>query len=474
MMNEQINTIKENNADKRIIFVEPRGSKDNVFARFMNLPLLGTVYLATILKKEGYDAKVYNENILGRDIRLQELKADILCITGLTSTIKRGYEIAMQFKALNPEGKVIIGGIHASFLKEEAGRYADIVVSGEGENAILDVIRNETKEKFISANRIEDLNKLPITDFSVIKDNKKMRITPIMTSRGCPFGCNFCSVTAMFGRKFRTMDLGKVVEEFKRIKTRTAFFYDDNLCADRERAAALFDLLRKNNQNNVQWSAQVRCDASRDEKMLSKMASAGCQKVFIGFESVNAKTLAAYNKGQSIDDIKDAIKRFHNHGIRVHGMFVFGSDADDKSVFRTTSDFASNNNIDSVQYMVLTPFPGTPTFSNLEEEKRIMHKLWEYYDGMHVVFKPKLLSPMELQQGAIDCYKDFYTYSKALNGALNIVYDKTADVCATAFNRMKKYFSINWDTTLLGKLIIHKWTTDSNNKNYLKYLRSKG
>jgi len=194
-------------------------------------------------------------------------------------------------------------------------------------------------------------------------------------------------------------------------------------------------------------------------------------KVYIGFESVNQKTLDAYNKSQSIADIKRAIKKFHNYGIGIHGMFVLGSDEDDKSVFNATSEFSNANEIDSVQYMILTPGPGTPLFARLESEKRLLHKMWEYYDGMHVVFKPKLLSPMELQHGMIDCYKDFYTYGKALNGALNIVYDKTAEVCASSFNRAKRYFSRNLDTTLLGKIIIRRWMNA--NKSYLRYLKNR-
>lgn len=470
MMNQNT-AYEQDSKNKRIILVEPRGSKENVFARFMSLPLLGMIYLATMLRKEGYNVQVYNENILGRDIGRHELNADVLCITGLTSTIKRGYEIAMQFKALNPGGRVIMGGIHASFMKEEAAKYADNVVIGEGENVILNLIKNGSKEKFIDAKKVEDLNSLPMPDFSVLNNNNKMKITPIMTSRGCPFGCNFCSVTAMFGRKFRTRGIEKVVNEFRRIKTKTAFFYDDNLCADKQRAINLFSLLEKENDRNVRWSAQVRCDAANDEKLLRKMANAGCQMVFIGFESVNSKTLAAYNKSQSVEDIKKAIKKFHNYGIKVHGMFVLGSDMDDKSVFRATSSFSDNHNIDSVQYMILTPAPGTFTYKILAEENRLLHRLWEYYDGMHVVFKPKLLTPIELQQGTIDCYKEFYTYTKALNGALNITYDKTADLCAFAFNRVKRYFSTNWDTTMLGKFIIHKWM--NSNRHYLRYLKQR-
>lgn len=463
------NILDECNKDKKIIFIEPRGIKANVFLRGMSMPLLGPIYLATMLKKEGYDVKVYNENILGRDINMHELKADVLCITGLTSTIQRGYQIAMEFKALNPDGRVIIGGVHASFMKEEAGKYGDIIVSGEGESIILDLIKNGSKEKFIDAARVEDMNSIPIPDFSVLRDNKRMRITPIMTSRGCPFRCNFCSVTAMFGRRFRTRDVEKVVQEFRRIKTRTAFFYDDNLCADKQRAINLFGSLEKENKN-VKWSAQVRCDAAQDEKLLGKMAGAGCQIAFIGFESVSQKTLDSYNKSQSIDDIKNAIRKFHNYGIKVHGMFVLGSDEDNESIFRKTTKFCNDYDIDSVQYMILTPSPGTQLYQNLNAQNRLLHKKWQFYDGMHVVFKPKLLSPSELQQGAIDCYKDFYTYSKALNGAINVVYDNTINCLKSSGEKLRRYFSKNWDTTILGKYIIRKWLKQ--NKGYVNYLRT--
>ncbi|MBI2128805.1 B12-binding domain-containing radical SAM protein [Candidatus Woesearchaeota archaeon] len=458
----------EKTKSKKIIFVEPRGSAANVFSSQMTLPLLGPIYLATMLKNEGYDARVHNENLLGRDVAMHELDADILCITGLTSTISRGYEIAKDFKALNPERKVIIGGIHASFMKEEAAKYADNVVIGEGENAILDLIKNGSSEKFIHSSQLSDLSSLPMPDFTVLKNYQGMGMTPIMTSRGCPFGCNFCSVTALFGRKYRTNSAEQVIKEFRNIKTKTAFFYDDNLCADRQRSYEIFNSIAKENLG-IKWSAQVRCDAAQDNRLLKKMADAGCDRVFIGFESVNQRTLDGYKKNQSLDDIVLAIKRFHEYGIKIHGMFVLGSDKDDKSIFNATNDFSNAQDIDSVQYSILTPLPGTPVYNMLAAQKRLLHRVWEYYDGMHVVFRPKLLSPLELQQGIIDSYKKFYTSTKLLKGALNLFYDKTINRFSSAIGGLKTYAPKNWDTTLLGKVIISRWL--NLNKSYLDYLK---
>ncbi|MFH0831738.1 MAG: radical SAM protein, partial [archaeon] len=246
-----------------------------------------------------------------------------------------------------------------------------------------------------------------------------------------------------------------------------AFFYDDNLCADKQRAINLFSMLEKENRN-LKWSCQVRCDAAQDEKLLKKMAGAGCQIAFIGFESVSQKTLDSYNKSQSIADIKNAIRKFHDYGIKVHGMFVLGSDEDDKSIFRATVNFCNNQDIDSVQYLILTPAPGTQLYQNLNAQNRLLHKKWQFYDGMHVVFKPKNFNPVELQEGVIDCYQDFYTYSKALNGAVNVVYDSAINCLKSSGEKLRRYFPKNWDTTLLGKYIIKKWLNQ--NKNYSGYL----
>ena len=462
------NILEECNKDKKIIFVEPQGSKENVFSKWMNMPLLWPIYLATMLKQKGYDVIVHNENMSGR-VSKHQLNADVLCLTGLTSTIERGYGISKEFRVVNPDGRIVIGGIHVSFNKEEAAKYADNVVIGEGENVILDVIENKPRQKFIFADRQTNISGLPTPDFSVLKDYKRMRITPVMTSRGCPFACNFCSVTAMFGRQYRTNNEEQVIKEMRMIKTKSSFIYDDNFCANKERSHRILDSMKREDFR-FKWTAQVRCDAAKDEKLIKKMAETNCQLVCIGFESVNSKTLDGYQKSQSLEDIKLAIKRFHDYGIRIHGMFIFGSDEDNKSTFKQTNNFCNNQDIDSVQYSVLVPLPGTPLFQNLEAQNRLLHKKWKFYDGMHVVFKPKNFTPIELQEGAIDCYKDFYTYAKALNGAANVVYDSTINCLKSSGERLRRYFSKNWDTTLLGKYIIKKWLKQ--NKNYVDYLKT--
>ena len=454
---------------KKVIFIEPKGVNSNVFAVFMSIPLLGPVYLATIAKKAGYNTQVLNENILGRKIKSSEIKdADILCITCLTSTIERGRQIAKKYKQINPNGKTIIGGIHSSMLPNDVINDFDQVIIGEGENIILDLLSGKIKNKIVYGKPLENLDKVPFPDFKLVKKHYKIWTRPVMTSRGCPYNCNFCSVTEMFGRKYRFQSTDRVIKEILRDKLGLKiFFVDDHFAANPKRTEELLDAMIQHKFNKY-WSTQVRTEITKNPKLISKMRKAGCTAVCVGFESINPESLKEMRKNQTLADIKRSIKVFHDNGIRVHGMFMFGSDADTKATFRKTSDFCKDSRLDYVQYTILTPLPGTELYHKLEKENRLLHKKWPYYDGMHVVFKPKNMLPNELQQSAIDCFSDFYSYTNAINESLNIV----ADFTITSVKKLytKAYFPTIWPPLLkiIGKGIIRNWV--KYNKNYLKFL----
>ena len=383
---------------KKVLFVEPKAVEANVFAQFMNLPLMGPLYLGSLIKKAGFDVKIVNENLLGRKLTMNELEGDFLLLTSLTSTSERAYELARQFKQKNPNSTVIMGGIHATFLKEEAGKYVDYVVTGEGEDVIVDLLKNGSDQRIINGKLLDTLDNLPLPDFNLLVNSNKMSITPIMTSRGCPYDCNFCSVTKMFGQGYRTLPVDRVMEELRQVKTDFVFFYDDNLTANVNRTHELMERIAKE-KFKFNWSAQVRTDITRYPDLVKDMKKAGCDTVYIGFESVSNATLNSLSKHQTIDDIQRAIDVFHGNSIRIHGMFIFGGDEDDKSIFKETVKFSVKNKIDTVQYMILTPLPGTETYQRIESEGRLLHKMWHYYDGLHAVFQPKNMSPFEVQQG---------------------------------------------------------------------------
>ena len=414
----------------KIVLIEPRSSEANVYSK-ISMPLLGPVYLGTILKNRGHAVEIYNEDILAPDY--QHLGADVVGISILTSTAQRGYEIAKKF----PKNKVIIGGVHASLLPEEALKFARQAVVGEAEGVIIDVVEGKRPEPIVFGSPIEDLDTLPIPDFSLIKGyGSRPLIMPVSTSRGCPFDCSFCSVTKMFGRKYRFRSAENIIEELKARNTKAFFFCDDNFTADPKRTKILLGLMLLNKIDD--WVCQVRCDVTKDSELLDLMSRAGCKVACVGFESINPMTLKAYQKKQTLEDIISAVRSFHKRRIKIHGMFVLGGDDDSKKTILDTLKFAIKQRIDTIQMMILTPLPGTKVYEVLEAQKRIFTKDWCLYDGQHIVFKPKLLSARELQTSVMKAYAKFYSLYRSFSLLLNLHFRNAA-------------------FRLVGHVIIKKW-----------------
>ncbi|MGB4520413.1 MAG: radical SAM protein [Candidatus Omnitrophota bacterium] len=391
----------------KIALIEPRASEANVYS-MLSMPLLGPVYLGTILRNMGNEVEIFNEDMFTPDYK--NLGADLIGISILTSTARRGYEIARKF----PQDKVIIGGVHATLLPDEAIQFARQVVVGEAEGVIADIVSGKRKEKIVQGQPVENLDTLPSPDFSLIKGLRfSNSLMPISTSRGCPFDCSFCSVTKMFGRKYRFRSPENIITEIKSRKAKSIFFCDDNFTAHPKRTKLLLTLMLKNKIKN--WSCQVRCDAAKDKELLDSMAQTGCKLVCIGLESVNPMTLKAYDKSQTIEEIKAAIRSFHKRKIKIHGMFVLGGEDDNKNTVLETLKFSLKEKIDTIQMSVLTPFPGTKVYEVLQAQKRIFTKDWNLYDGQHIVFNPKLLSAKDLQLSVLKAYKKYYSLYRSFS-----------------------------------------------------------
>ena len=457
----------------KVLFVEPRGAFSNVFDKFMTIPLLGPVYLATIAEKAGFEVSIINENIVNRKVAPKELEsADILCVSSMTATIIRGKEIAREYRKIRSKaGKKahsIIGGIHASMIPEDVINDFDQVFVGEAENQIIDLLSGKLKNKVVFGSRIENLDALPIPNYRLLKDWEKMKVIPVMTSRGCPFNCTFCSVTEMFGRGYRVRSVDKVMEELEPFKDKIIFFADDHFVVNKKRTNEMLDKI-KNSNFRGKWSAQLRTEVSKDISLVQKMKNSGCSTVYIGFESINPESLKEMRKSQNVEDIRRSIDIFRKNGIFVHGMFMFGSDSDKKDIFKATSDFCLRSGITSVQYLIITPLPGTEFYRKIEGENRLLHKNWEYYDAMHVVFQPKNLSPRELQQGMIDSFSDFYSYTRGINEALNAVWESAVALFRNIHSRAYFPSFIPVLVKFFGRKIVKNWILY--NQGYLNYLR---
>jgi len=454
---------------KKLVFVEPKSTHLHIYSRVC-IPRLGSVLLGTIMRAKGYDVRVYIEDI--RDVDAQEvLSADLVAISAITSTAPQSYRLADRVRAAG--GIVVIGGTHTSFLPDEGLEHADFVVRGEGEFAfqeLVDAIQaGEGVERIQNLSyrvdgravhnperpKIPNLDVNPIADYGLIEGWKPGGVVSIATSRGCPFSCTFCSVPGMYGHAFRTHSVGRVLDELAVHKGNMyTFFADDIFTANKKRVK---ELLRGMIDRGLtpQWGAQVRTETVDDPELLQLMRDSNCFNVYVGFESINPRTLKLFNKKQDLAKIERSIERFHAHKIRIHGMFVVGSDEDDLETLDATAEFALKHDVDSVQFMILTPIPGSPDYGTLyaNGEKYVISKNWQFYDGHHVVHQPRRLSPYELQMGAIAAMEKFYSWR---------------GIGKKLWKRDLYYATIRY----WGKKMLREWWKDEENRAHVEWLRA--
>jgi radical SAM superfamily enzyme YgiQ (UPF0313 family) len=454
---------------KKLVFVEPKSTHLHIYSRVC-IPRLGSVLLGTIMRAKGYDVRVYVEDIQAIDMG-EVMSADLVAVSAITSTAPQSYKLADLARAA---GKVVVmGGTHTSFMPEEGMQHADFVVRGEGEFAFqelvdaiqrgegFDKIQNltyRTAEGRIVSNperpKIPNLDVNPIPDYTLISGWKPGGVVSVATSRGCPFSCTFCSVPGMYGHAFRTHSIERVLQELEIHKGNLyTFFADDIFTANKKRVK---ELLRQMIARNLtpEWGAQVRTETVDDPELLALMRDSNCFNVYVGFESINPRTLKLFQKKQDLAKIERSIERFHAHKIRIHGMFVVGSDEDDVETIDATAEFALKHDIDSVQFMILTPIPGSPDWDTLYSrgDRYVINRNWTFYDGHHAVHQPRRMSPYELQMAAIKAMEKFYSWR---------------GVARKLLKRDLYYTTIRY----WGKKMIREWWKDEDNRAYVDWLR---
>lgn len=381
--------------------------------KYSLFPPLGLATLAAFLSPDD-EVDLQDQHV--EQLRLDDVP-DLVVIQVYITNAYRAYRIADHYRQKGCY--VILGGLHVTSLPYEAIEHADSIFIGPGEDIfpqfLADFRKRAPQRVYTSGNRT--LAGIPPIRRDLIKRHLYLVPNSIVVTRGCPHHCNFCYKDAFFegGKTFYTQLTDEALAEIDRLPGRHLYFLDDHLLGNAKFAESLFEGMR--GMNRVFQGAST-VDAILRGNLIEKAADAGLRSLFVGFETFSPQNLKQSNKKQNLEkDYTKAVNRLHSLGIMINGSFVFGLDDDDRDVFKRTVDWGVNHGITTATYHVLTPYPGTELYRNMEADGRILSRNWDRYDTRHVVYKTKSLTAEELEAGYWWAYDQFYSWQNILKSS---------------------------------------------------------
>lgn len=413
-----------------------------VYDRYIRTPSVGLNTLATIVKRRVEDTLMYSESISRIPVK-DLLDADVIFIGVFTFAAVRGYQIARYLKK-HSKAVIVLGGLHASMNYQEAVRYCDYVLLGEGDETILqflEALEQGGKMDFPGLAYQKDGQTVstgypkPPEDIDIIPDRnlvyhyQKMAghntIWPqVHASRGCPHNCDYCALVRHFGHRVRTRTPENVVED---IRQSIAFFdekhfrpvkdlwiTDDNFFADREWAVSVLQAIIDSGIH-YRFNVQARYEVGFDDEMLELLKKAGFFELDMGIEFIDDKSFATYHKKSTKDEIIRSIQNIRRHGLSVRGLFILGSDDQEKGVGDQLADFVIRNKIQGVLIQSMYFVPGTPVYES--HKAQLLHRNWSLYNG-NVVHRPRNMTPYELQMEHIRASRKIYSVRRLIRALL--------------------------------------------------------
>ena len=408
-------------------------------------PPLGLAYLASVAREEGWEVKIVDA--LAEDLDFEDVKKiigkyypDVLGLSATTSMIPDAYKVASIAKAINPDMLVMIGGPHVTFTAEqtlEECQSIDVVVRGEGEETFRELLQHLREGRGfrdilgityrenggeIRSNPprplIRDLDKVPLPAYDLLPMMKyrigKIRFGTIMTSRGCPYNCVFCSSSLQFGKRWRSHSLDRVIEELRilveRYRVREIEFLDDTFTLNRKRAIEISNTIRKE-KLDISWSASSRVNTFNRE-IGEAMRRAGAHTIYFGIESGSEKTLKFIGKGITLRQSIDAVRAAKGAGLRTLGSFIIGFPYEELDDMKATIRFSNRVGVDLAQFTVATPYPGTRLWEIAVKDNLLLTRDWGKFTTVDVVMRNLYLTAEQIQKLFFWAYLYFYLHPK--------------------------------------------------------------
>ena len=418
---------------KKLLLIQPLFENKKLDRNVKTVYPLGLGYLAAYVP-ENWTVSIVDEQVEEIDFSAD---VDMVGITTTTLTINRAYTIAEEFRKRGV--KVILGGVHASMLPEEAGEYCDSVLIGDSESIIARVLKDfeegRLQKKYTGS--LDPLKELKEPRRELFKS--VYSFLPVSTSRGCPFDCNFCAINRFYRGKYRTRDVEDVIAELRKLPEGNdiVFFTDGNIYGYSKKDVERFKELcrrmiqeRKKKPFNFKYFAgYVSVNALADLEALELASAAGCMILFVGFESINPESLKDMNKvlnlKYGVDSYQELVENAQKRKMMVVGEMIVGSDSDDMEVLEKTTVFLKKINFDVLRLQIMQPLPGTRLFDSLQKENRLFLKKFpedwnklsrDFVMGVH--YQPKNLEPMQLKQWVKETGLAFYSPANILRRAI--------------------------------------------------------
>ena len=367
-------------------------------------PGLNLAILAAITPPD-IEVRIVDESVESIDF---DDPADLVGITAMTNMAPVAYRIADEFRR---RGKmVVLGGVHVTVCPDEAQAHADAVVVGEAEPVWAELIDDFRRGQLRSRYRpkqLFDMKGYGVPRRDLLRSESYLFPSTLETGRGCPFDCEFCSVSRTAGRSYRFRPIDEVLADVDSLRNRWVFFVDDIINGHRNHALELFRSLRS---KNIRWAGQATVMIARDQELLEAAVDAGCRGLFIGFETFSSPNLKKLGKPDNWRErFFQACEALHKKDVAIWGGFVFGLDTDTVENLAETVKLAAQAGLEFAQFSRLTPLPGTSQWKQFQAEERITATDWAQFNFQHVVFRPKQISADELNRSVRAAWHEFYS-----------------------------------------------------------------